>query len=122
MSDTKKCEICGREMPISEFSKSYRNRCKDCVARLIREKRASVKKAGCELIINPEKFDEKVWQTETGFNQDGYKNWVKSAVAVLQNIYDDIDGLIDDTKLYILGDVINLLDCTDVKIKKGGSK
>ena len=29
---TKKCEICGRELPISDFSKSYRNRCKVCVA------------------------------------------------------------------------------------------
>ena len=78
--------------------------------------------AGCELIINPENFDDKVWQTKTDFNQDGYKNWVKSAVAVLQNIYDDIDGLIDDAKLYILGDVINLLDCADVKVKNGNKE
>lgn len=119
---TKICEICGRELPIPDFSKSYRNRCKDCVAKMTREKRANTKNAGCELIINPKSFDEKVWQTDSNFNADGYKNWVKSAVAVLQNIYEDIDGLIDDGKLYILGDVINLLDCTDVKVKKGGSK
>lgn len=120
--ETKKCEICGREMPISEFSKSYKHRCKDCVAKMIREKRAAVKNEGCEIVINPEKFDDMVWQTKTGFNQESYKNWLKSAVAVLQNIYGDIDGLIEDTKLYILGDVINLLDCADVKVKKGGLK
>lgn len=42
----------------------------------------------------------------------------KTKIAVLQNIYDDIDGLIDDNKLYILGDVINLLDCAEIKVKK----
>lgn len=119
--ETKKCEICGRELPLSDFSKSYRNRCRECVARLTREKRSANKHSdtGCKIIINPKIFDEKVWQTETGFKAEEYRNWVKSAVAALQNIYEDIDGLIDDGKLYILGDVINLLDCADVKIKKG---
>jgi len=37
--ETKKCEICGRELPVSDFSKSYKNRCRECVARLTREKR-----------------------------------------------------------------------------------
>lgn len=37
--ETKKCEICGRELPISEFSKSYKHRCKDCVAKMTKEKR-----------------------------------------------------------------------------------
>ena len=122
--ETKKCEICGRELPVSDFSKSYKNRCRECVARLTREKRAADKHsdAGCELIINPQIFDEKVWQTETDFKDEEYRNWVKSAVAVLQNIYNDIDGLIDDNKLYILGDVINLLDCADVKVKNGNKE
>lgn len=31
-SITKKCEICGEIKYIGEFSKSYRNRCKKCVA------------------------------------------------------------------------------------------
>ena len=37
--EIKKCEICGRELPVSDFSKSYKNRCRECVARLTREKR-----------------------------------------------------------------------------------
>lgn len=40
---TKKCEICGRELPISDFSKSYRNRCKVCVAEQVREQRKNGK-------------------------------------------------------------------------------
>lgn len=70
MNETKKCEICGRELPISEFSKSYKNRCRECVAKLTREKRAADKHsdAGCELIINPQTFDEKVWQSSKGCN------------------------------------------------------
>lgn len=39
--ETKKCESCGRTLPASDFSKSYRNRCKECVAQLTREKRAA---------------------------------------------------------------------------------
>lgn len=39
-SVTKKCEICGEIKPIEEFSKSYRNRCKQCVAEQTRSMRA----------------------------------------------------------------------------------
>lgn len=38
-SVTKKCEICGDIKPIEEFSKSYRNRCKQCVAEQTRIQR-----------------------------------------------------------------------------------
>lgn len=39
MKTTKLCEICGEEKPLSEFSKSYRNRCRACVAEQTRDKR-----------------------------------------------------------------------------------
>lgn len=39
----KVCEICGKEKPLSEFSKSYKNRCKDCVAEITRENRRAEK-------------------------------------------------------------------------------
>lgn len=38
MEINKKCEVCGRLLPESEFSKSYRNRCKECVAKQTKEK------------------------------------------------------------------------------------
>lgn len=30
--ETKICEVCGKELPITKFSKSYKNRCRECVA------------------------------------------------------------------------------------------
>lgn len=40
-SKTKECEICGERKPIADFSKSYRYRCKACVAAEARMHRAS---------------------------------------------------------------------------------
>lgn len=37
--ETKTCEICGQSKPISEFSKSYRNSCRECVAEQTRNAR-----------------------------------------------------------------------------------
>lgn len=37
--EEKTCEICGKTLPLSAFSKSYKGRCKECVARLTKEKR-----------------------------------------------------------------------------------
>lgn len=40
--ETKTCEICGQTLPLSAFSKSYKGRCKECVAKLTREKRNGI--------------------------------------------------------------------------------
>lgn len=37
--NTKICEVCGRELPLSDFSKSYKNRCRECVAAKVRSER-----------------------------------------------------------------------------------
>jgi len=39
--ETRKCEVCGEIKPVADFSKSYRNRCKACVAAEARMHRAS---------------------------------------------------------------------------------
>ena len=39
--ETKRCETCGKTLPVSDFSKSYKNRCKQCVAEITKEKRNS---------------------------------------------------------------------------------
>jgi hypothetical protein len=39
MKTTKQCELCGETKPLSDFSKSYRNRCRTCVAEQTRTKR-----------------------------------------------------------------------------------
>ena len=41
--EVKKCEVCGKTKHISEFSKSYHNRCKTCVAEHTRQMRAAEK-------------------------------------------------------------------------------
>lgn len=41
MNNMKKCEVCGKMKPISDFSKSYKNRCKECVASMARIRRDS---------------------------------------------------------------------------------
>jgi len=40
--ETKKCEVCGQNLPLSAFSKSYKGRCKECVAKQTREKRNGI--------------------------------------------------------------------------------
>lgn len=40
--ETKKCEVCGQILPQSAFSKSYKGRCKECVAKQTREKRKGI--------------------------------------------------------------------------------
>ena len=39
--ETKRCETCGKTLPVFDFSKSYKNRCKQCVAEITKEKRNS---------------------------------------------------------------------------------
>lgn len=76
-----------------------------------------MEKAGI-LIIDPKRFDYEVWQSETEFAQKNYNTWLKGASRTLQDIYDVLDGSSDVSpdQLYILGDVINMLNA--IKIKK----
>lgn len=65
------------------------------------------------LVINNRKeFDNAVWQDETGFTADEYNTWLNATVKTLQKIYNRIDckDIVDCEDLYILGDVINMLD------------
>lgn len=41
--DKKKCDICGQYKPLGNFSKSYKNRCKACVAEAARNERKQFK-------------------------------------------------------------------------------
>lgn len=42
-NETKTCQSCGRELPLSDFSKAYKGLCKDCYAKLMQKKRAEKK-------------------------------------------------------------------------------
>lgn len=49
---TKKCEVCGKELPLSDFSKSYKNRCRKCVADMVRSERKEKNKRNGEDAIH----------------------------------------------------------------------
>lgn len=51
--ETKKCEVCGKELPLSDFSKSYKNRCRKCVADMVRSERKEKNKRKDEDVIQP---------------------------------------------------------------------
>ena len=75
-----------------------------------------MEKAGI-LTIDPKRFDSEVWQSETGFTQKNYNTWLEDASHTLQNIYDVLDGSgdVSPDQLYILGDVINMLNAIEIK-------
>ena len=75
-----------------------------------------MEKAGI-LIIDPKRFDSEVWQSETEFTQKNYNTWLKDASRTLQDIYDVLDESDDVSpdQLYILGDVINMLNAIEIK-------
>ena len=65
------------------------------------------------LVINKKEFDKSVWQDKTDFTQDDYNVWLANAIEVLGKIYDDYDGEADS---YILGDIINMLNNTEIEL------
>ena len=75
-----------------------------------------MEKAGI-LTIDPKRFDSEVWQSETGFTQKNYNSWLEGASRTLQGIYDVLDGSddVNPDQLYILGDVINMLNAIEIK-------
>lgn len=67
------------------------------------------------LVINKKEFDEAVWQDKTEFTQDDYNVWLANAIEALNKIYDSCDGNADT---YILGDIINMLNNTEIELYK----
>lgn len=58
-SVTKKCAICGEIKPIEEFSKSYPNRCKKCVAEHTRSVRV-LNRISKDKVYKPDSIDEQL--------------------------------------------------------------
>lgn len=67
------------------------------------------------LVINKNEFDEAVWQDKTEFTQDDYNVWLANAIESLNKIYYSCDGNADT---YILGDIINMLNNTEIELDK----
>ena len=70
------------------------------------------------IINNSEKFADDIWQYDADFTEKQWKEAIDSFASNLQDIYDWIcnnEEFNMDDKLYILGDVINMLSSIDVK-------
>ena len=67
------------------------------------------------LVINKNEFDEAVLQDKTEFTQDDYNVWLANAIEALNKIYDSCDSYADT---YILGDIINMLNNTEIELDK----
>ena len=72
------------------------------------------------LIRNSKEFEDDIWQygvsCAPNFNNNQWKSVIESFAESLQNIYHCIDNgeEVDDSNLYVLGDVINLFQSIDV--------
>lgn len=78
----KVCEICGKEKPLSEFSKSYKNRCKECVAEMTRENRRAEK----EFKEIRQIKKELVWDESTiDWNARRYEIAKEAMTAIMSN-------------------------------------
>lgn len=84
-------------------------------------------------INSTEELDEAVWQTESGFTEKEYNDWLKNACVNLQNAKDAIETLsqsddssvselIDDIDVYMIGDIINLLDVITISLNQDKQK
>lgn len=102
-----KCEVCGNSVPQSEMSKSYRHRCKKCVAEMTRAQRIAdkqkqeaqenvshtydpappyVKDVQTELSkINSEEFDEVIKLAIKTYGKEAQTQMLFEEMAELQN-------------------------------------
>lgn len=105
---------------MSDFSNNFNG----VFGKMTRVKRANAKQDAEKsiLTISPEAFDKALWQTETGFDEQAYNNWLKESAAVMKKTYEKIDGIVETEELYLLGDVINLLDSITIKVRKGDAR
>lgn len=56
--ETRKCTVCGKEKPLSEMSKSYSTRCKECAIGVVKDEftKATIVNSTNFLILDKEQF------------------------------------------------------------------
>lgn len=87
--DKKQCEICGEAKPLSQFSKSYPNRCRKCVAEQTRRQRK-----GNGIHATTVIFDDPIPRTAPTPEDKASKRYELTKIA-LQGImaHADIEGM-----------------------------
>lgn len=104
--ETRKCTVCGKEKPLSEMSKSYPTRCKECVAEHTRLVRQRAKNQTEEPVVPAE--------PHINWEQRRYELATQAMVAMIDNKRISNAG-------YIAISAVELADCM-IKELKGGSK
>ena len=102
--ETRKCAVCGKEKPLSEMSKSYPTRCKECVAEHTRLVRQRAKNQQEEPLAPAEPHID--WE------QRRYELATQAMVAMIDNKRISNAG-------YIEVSAVELADCM-IKELKGG--
>ena len=81
------------------------------------------------VIRNSEKFADDIWQCEEDFSRSQWKEALSTFVDALNEAYEFLDQELYDEdgtetvfgadKLYIIGDVINMLSSINVSVERG---
>ena len=100
--ETRKCTVCGKEKPLSEMSKSYPTRCKECVAEHTR------------MVRQREKNNVEPVKPTIDWEQRRYELAVQAMVAMIDNKRIANAG-------YIALSAVELADCM-IKELKGGAE
>lgn len=116
----KKCEICGKIKPQEDFSKSYRNRCKECVAQQTREIRQSAKQHFAD---SPHQKHESIFKdVVVAESKRSERLWV--AAYALQGMLSNrkLDGILIGAA-NLASDAVRFADAIIAEIdKEGGDK
>lgn len=62
--EKKKCEICGQMLPQEDFSKSYKNRCRVCVAEMARDRRYAARKSEMQPDKNKPAYESREFECD----------------------------------------------------------
>lgn len=123
MTKMRKCEICGQPTAEADFSKSYKNRCRSCVAELTRERRAEQKE---QASTSTNRHDAGEAQAATATSPD----WEQRRYEIAKEIYTQLlshpDG---DVRHYVFGhlkdtatECVMEADTLIAELRKGGSQ
>lgn len=99
------CEVCGEEKHISDFSKSYKHRCKKCVAWQTKEQRSQRKKLAC-------KEDKQEIETTNNAFENEMQNLRIAGFALLYKF--KVSSVEEDASYEVLRQAINKQHTSDI--------
>lgn len=94
----------------------------ECALDYFKSKTEAKEKANATLVVNnTNEFEEDILQQVQDFTENEWKDYIKSLAQNLQDLYNDLLKTEEygggTAELYVLGDVINMLQAIDVEVK-----